>query len=526
MNQNRNIALRPANGEFTVERTTIYVATLLAIAVCAPSANGQEAGVWVSERDEEAGIQIETMEMTLYPRAESNPALKHQLLADGVNLLEGNAATYYLKAEGFFEQTAARDQLTKFYEKSRERSRDEKVPFGELPPHNWLSMQPHELPIEEVKEFLTLTSFQPRFLKEAAQRRRFDLDRNIQGLEDPIEYLLPEIQSMREIARMQSLRCKVAIAEGRIGDAIEILQQQYALGRHLGQDDFLVTNLVGMAITGIAWGDAVALVQHPDTPNLYWAFAALPRPLVDVSHAMSVERQFLYLQFKLLREVDESPRPAGYWQDFLDRLSPQVHTLASEISVPEMDTETTRAMLVGYIAAAYPGAKRYLIEDLGLPREQVEAYPTAQVVFLAMVRYYDSARDDYFKWISIPYWQAREYIENPRFTELAKLKADRVGWSSVPSQLLLPAILAVQGAVARHEQKIVLLQTVEAIRMYGASHAGKLPEKLVDLPVPVPMEPYTGKPMDYEYHGQHAVLIGHKTAGLRYRLILRFADTE
>ncbi|MBC8356290.1 MAG: hypothetical protein H8E66_30290 [Planctomycetes bacterium] len=520
------VAVRSAKGHLFAGRITKYLAMFLAIVVWMSRSDAQEPakqGVWRTERDEQASIQIEIMEMTLTPRAESNPALKHQLLADDFNMLDGNAATYYLKAQGFFEQTVARDRLTEFYEKSRERSRLESKPFGELPPHNWLSMHPGELPIEEVKEFLTLTAFQPRFLKEAAARRRFDLDRNIQGVDDPIGYLLPAIQSMREIARIQSLRCKVAIAEGRLDDAIEILRQQYALARHLGHDDFLVTNLVGMAIASIAWSDALTFVQQADAPNLYWALASLPRPLVDVSHAMSVERHFLYLQLKVLREVDESPRPVGYWQDFLDRLIPQIRTLASDFGIAKQDTETVRAMMVGYIAASYPGAKRYLIEDLGLSREQVEAYPTAQVVFLAMVRYYDSARDYYFKWIRVPYWQSRSVIDDPSFNENSRRSADRVGWSSAPTQILLPAVLAVQRAAARNEQKIALLQTVEAIRMYGAAHEGKLPPNLNDLPVPAPMEPFTGKPLDYEFHSKYAVLNGHAMPGLQYRLVLRFA---
>ena len=80
--------------------------------------------------------------------------------------------------------------------------------------------------------------------------------------------------------------------------------------------------------------------------------------------------------------------------------------------------------------------------------------------------------------------------------------------------------------LARNQQAIVLVQTVEAIRMYGALHDGKLPLTLGDLPVPAPMEPFTGKPVDYEYHRDFAVLNGHKMPGMQYRLVLRFADKD
>ncbi len=57
-------------------------------------------------------------------------------------------------------------------------------------------------------------------------------------MDDVTGYLLSEVQTMRGLARLQTVRCKVAIAEGRLDDAIAILGQQYALARHLGQDVF------------------------------------------------------------------------------------------------------------------------------------------------------------------------------------------------------------------------------------------------------------------------------------------------
>ncbi|MBI2478042.1 MAG: hypothetical protein HYV60_05165, partial [Planctomycetia bacterium] len=464
----------------------------IAAVLCAVQVTGQpseKVDGWLIEHDEQDGIQIHTMELTLHPRAEPIPALKYHLIPDDFDLLDGNAATYYLKAQGFFEQTPARERLSEMHAKARDQARRENRSTAELPPYVWQSMTPDELPVEEVKEFLTLLSFQPMFLKEAAKQRQFQLDRHIRTIQDPINYLLPEVQSMREIARMQSLRCRVAIAEGRIDDALEILGQQYAMARHLGQDDFIVTTLVGVSISDAVWSDALYLVQRSDTPNLYWAFASLPRPLVDVRHAMSVERQFLYLQLKVLREVDEVPRPVGYWQDFLDRLVPQIGSLAGEFGLDEDDPETTRATLVAYIAAAYPGAKRYLIEDLGLSPEQVEAYPIAQVVFLAMIRFYDAMRDDYFKWTTLPSPQSLDRIGIIRRDDTLRKKSDRIGWSAMPTDALLPGINAVNHAVARSQQKLALVQTVEAIRMYGAANDDKLPRTLDDLPVPAPQEP-------------------------------------
>lgn len=72
-------------------------------------------------------------------------------------------------------------------------------------------------------------------------------------------------------------------------------------------------------------------------------------------------------------------------------------------------------------------------------------------------------------------------------------------------------------------QTIALLETVEGVRMYAAAHNGKLPPSLAALPVPAPVDPFTGQPIDYEVLGDRAVLNGHSLPGLRYRLVLRVA---
>lgn len=481
---------------------------------------------WVHTQDEQTGVLLLTKELVLHPAAEPRPALKYRLLPDDFEALPGNAAVYYLKAVGFLEQNPARERLEQFRREAVEKAQREGSDVTNLPPYVWLKTPPHGLPVEEVKEYLSFSSFQLPMLRDAARRRRYDMDRNFREVDDPIAYLLPEVQRMRELARTQSIRCRLAIAEGRLDDAVEIIGQQLALARHVGQDDFLVSNLVGIAIAGIAWDDALHLAQQPEAPNLYWALTAMPKPLVDITHSMAIERQFLYQQIKVLREVDEAPRPVGYWQDFIDRLRGQVGMLASEFGLPsvEQNPELARAAVVSYVAAAYPGAREYLINEWDMPSEQVDAYSTAQVVFLAMVRFYDQWRDDIFKWMHLPVWQFRAKATVSSVDQLMAAKADRYGWCAAPTQLLLPAVLAARTAVARSEQQIALLKTAEAVRMYAAANEGKLPPSLDALSVPAPIEPFTGKPIDYEFLGDRAVVNGHSLPGMRYRLVLRIAS--
>jgi hypothetical protein len=241
---------------------------------------------------------------------------------------------------------------------------------------------------------------------------------------------------------------------------------------------------------------------------------------------MGFERGLLFEQIKLLREVTEEPKPSDYWGVFLDRLAATIGSLSYAMRAPieAKDPQQTRAALVVYVGASYPAARDYLINHWHMPREQVEAYPTAQVVFLAAVRFYEEWRDHTFKWAGVPYWQASA---NPQWrdadTNLAEAAVE-AGFCSMPATLLLPAVLSVMSAEARCGEHIAMLQTVEAIRMHGALHEGQLPASLEDLPVPAPNNPATGKPVDYQLLDDRAVLTGNTYPGIQYRLVVKFAS--
>ena len=96
-----------------------------------------------------------------------------------------------------------------------------------------------------------------------------------------------------------------------------------------------------------------------------------------------------------------------------------------------------------------------------------------------------------------------------------QMECDRIGWASMPVNTFLPAINAARSAQQRMQSQIAMLQTVEAIRLYGAENGGKLPASLANLPVPAPVDPATGKPFLYEVSGDKAVLTGYRFPGLQ-----------
>ncbi len=488
------------------------------------AAEQQREGDWLVEQEDQSYLKIMTRVLSLHPANEPQPALRYRLIPDDFDRTDGNAAVYYLKALGFLEENAARNRLSELRRKAEaEAARKEE---DDWPPDSWRHQAPAKLPKAEVHQFLQLLRFQPPLLREAAHRRSFSLDRNIRSVKDPMLYLLPEINTMRELARHQSLRLRLALAESRVDDAIEILGQQYAMAEHLGQDEFLVSGLVGVAIASISWDDALHVVQHADMPNLYWAIASLPKPLVAMDKAKAYERQFLFEQVKMLRDVDVDPRPAGYWEQFIDRILPELSTLIStegDWRFDSDDPEVARAALVSIIGASYPGAKQYLLQDMKMDKATVEAYPKAQTVFLAMKLYSEYARDERLKWQYVPLHQAESSPLYQQSYEQLQQDQRRLGWITQPVQLALPALNAVAKAQLRAQQNLAMLQTIEAIRLYAANHDGQLPKSLGRLPLPAVLDPLTGKPFIYEHNGDSAVLRGSRAGWVRYQLVIRMA---
>jgi hypothetical protein len=185
-----------------------------------------------------------------------------------------------------------------------------------------------------------------------------------------------------------------------------------------------------------------------------------------------------------------------------------------------------RLATITQVAKAYPDAKRALIAS-GRNAEVVEAMPAVQVVMIESVREYERFRDDLFKWMALPYAEARPGLLRVD-KQLRELRARHKG---IPiAATMLPAILKVHTVTTRLDRRIAALRCIEAIRLYAAAHDGKLPATLDDVKeVPIPTDPMTGKGFQYKVSGDTATLTAGAPGGetvnasntLSYELTLR-----
>lgn len=466
---------------------SIVLAPSLAAAQVLASSGGN-----ASEED-----KAPTIKLVVRPAAEPRIALKYQLLPGVLDRRPGNAAVLYNKI--------AIDLAGKEWDEAQEKAGD------------WLKQPLADLPREEVAKVLSRYEYVLRDLDLAARREQCDWQLPFRE-QDFISMLLPEVQKIRGFARLVALQARLQTAEGRIDEAIRTMQTGFAMARHVAEGPTLINALVGMAVCRMMCDQVRDLIQQPGAPNLYWALTALPQPLISTREAIATELNMLYLSFPELREIDDTRRSLAYWQAFLDKLVKRVCEWSGDGQKPWQ----ARLLVTALAVKGYPMAKRHLIEQ-GRPAQVVEAMPVPQVVALYTMETYNEFRDQTFKWLYVPYWESREGAQQAE----KKLRRECQKREIVPlASMLLPAISAFQLAVARTDRDIAVLRTIEALRLYGAAHDGRLPEKLGDVTaVPIPIDPVYGKPLDYHLEGNTAVLESpappgrsQKSYGLRFEI--------
>jgi hypothetical protein len=422
----------------------------------------------------------EPIRLALHPAPATPPALRYRLLPELIEQKPGNAADLYRKAVPLLKLTA-----------------DDNKQFDE-----WEKLPPERLPVEDVRRLLAGYKEALDLIDQGARREYCDWGLAERLRMSGVNALLPEIQPMREAARLLALRARTEVAEGHFDRAAHTLRTGLTLAKHVGESATLVSCLVGNAVAGVMAAEVDRFVQQPNAPNLYWPLTDLPRPLIDMRKAMEGERVMAYGTFPGVAEV-LADRNAG-------PLSPEKVAQFSKMffALEDRNPLRTKVALAVRLQKKHEAAKRALVAA-GRPREQVEKMPHAQVALLHSFAEYERMYEEALKWQTFPYAEAAPHLRaaNARQDEELKKADDRPVFDL--ATFLLPAMLKVFAARARTDRKFAALRCVEAVRLYAAAHGGKLPPTLADIKeVPVPDDPLTGKPFEYRLAGDKATLRG------------------
>jgi hypothetical protein len=439
--------------------------------------------------------EVEPIRITFRPAAPAGPALRYHLLPALHETTAGNAAERYKRAIAAMKKIG-----------------DATGAGGEL--DDLLELPPGELPRDKARELLKSYAEVFRLADRAARSESCDWGITERVRKMGIGVVLPEVQDMRALALLLALRARLDALEGRTDQAVRDLQTGFAAGRHVADNPTLICSLVGLAITAITAKELDLLLAQEKAPNLYWALADLPKPFIDMRKGMEGERLFFYGTFPGLLEAVNNPDAPPLTPE---QIKPGVKLLVEEFAFGK--DYPSRAAVSLLIRAKHKAAKAAL-EAAGFPRAQVERMPHMEVALLHAAQQYDRLYDEALKWQTFPYPEARKGLEQAK---RAALKARTLGLlpaADAPAlplaTLFVPATQKVWAARARTDRRFAALRCVEAVRLYAAEHGGKLPGKLEDIKdVPVPADPYTGKPFTYRLAGAAATLEGPPPPGER-----------
>jgi hypothetical protein len=482
-----------------MERNVISYCLALALSLAAKV----QADVTVVEGKDDPR---EVVRMTVTPAAAPVPALRYRLMPRDLDLKPGNAAPYYYRAQ--LELKEAMKAIRAKFNEDKELGMWYSTGADATPIA--------KLPLEKVRQASQMfDSIYDNHLKPAFERNDCDWQLNLEdwrGIEI-ISVHLEEFQNSREIARMLALRIRLAIAERRYDDAIELMKQNYRLGHDVAHVPFLVCGLIGMAIDGITDRTLIELIGNPDSPNLYWALGELSNPPIDMRPAVRFEMDFGPRMFPLIHNAETTDHSPQEWNRLFTKMVRDLDTVSGTGEPPQPAGTSLKDLRAGLLAtgiglAGYSHAKQRLIAE-GMDRGRVEKMAVGQVIAIYTERLYRRFADDWENLWQVPYAQsqtlAKQLDQKLEATQPFSGREDRELLPLVT--LLLPALQATREAEVRLDREVASLRVIEALRMYAAAHDGKLPDRLEEInEVPVPNNPATGKPFVYRLENATAIL--------------------
>jgi hypothetical protein len=431
-------------------------------------------------------------DLTVSPRAIERPLMKYRLMPAEYELHDGNAAPILLR-----------------------------LPWEQTP------YFANEVP--KLSEYLDLPLNSPQFqgndvfpffrrIKSAAYRKTADWQYPI-GEQPFGDILLPDIQGARSVVgHGLSAWIRQRLAQGKLDEAREGIRVGLAVVRHYGRTPFAITQLVCCAVDSMFVARIAELVSQPGSPNLYWALTQLPRPLVDVRPSIEMEERFLQMtvpgldDLRQIRTKEEwTGRALAVIQFFREsdqaaRIEPRGNATAFE--------RVVKAARVDLPAWTDGGAKR------------VEEMSDGEAALRWLLDVYNDLMGERAVVGSMD-----PPLAFPRLAEVHTRIKDFQAAMGVQKSYMMIAIVNSYIAPHKLEREIDALRIVEALRHYAAGHGSRLPEsldKITDLPIP--NDPFTGKPFHYEVKDGVATLSGdtvplpdpdREPAAIRYAVRIR-----
>jgi tetratricopeptide (TPR) repeat protein len=204
---------------------------------------------------------------------------RYALLPKAGELVEGDAVPLYDKAVESLPKNIDNNQI-----------------------REWTSDPLSELPLDQVQAFLQQAQPALESIAKASKCKSCNWP-PFQAGTTPAH-----LSEYRQLTFILCLKVRSEIARKQYDEALATLQSGMAMAKHVGEAPTLVQSLVGIAMAAMMLCTVDDLAQAPDSPNLYAALKALPRPLIDVEKPIATETKALDTSTEYTGAVREAMR--------------------------------------------------------------------------------------------------------------------------------------------------------------------------------------------------------------------------
>jgi hypothetical protein len=431
--------------------------------------------------EEPAAAKPAVFALTVSPAAEPVPALKYHLLPPPEELVRGNAAPIYLRV---------------IWEQKPDWHR-----FIREEPRRLLKFSLAEMPLEEAHKAVDAVSNELEQFAAAALRADCDWEYVTEA--DPTRTLLPDAQSMRTFSAAIQLQTRIHVREKDPRAAVAAIGNGMTLASNIAKAPFLVTGLVGLAISESTLGELDQVIGCEGAPNLYWALAELPTHLISFRKGLGTDGSLIRDRFPELAVHDASIDWAA--------LSQRMRAWAVEVAKWELPNKGAAEIDVNVSPARLTMARGELSKISDFSATQTAAMSDAEVEVRYTIALHRVIYDAWRKWYYVPY----DRLPHEVAAQTAQLRSEAQQRELYPLvSLLAPLRGNLRLGQERLERLLARQQAIEALRMHAAAE-GRFPQSLIDVNVvPVPVDPATGKPFAYQLDGDVAVLDVAEPAGM------------
>ncbi|MEM9826569.1 MAG: hypothetical protein AAF958_08260 [Planctomycetota bacterium] len=362
--------------------------------------------------------------------------------------------------------------------------------------NKWLDGPLEVSEVEKVKSFLEKYDLAFGELDRAIPMMRVDYELALENssVEEWFSLSLQEVQSSRELARLISLRAKVAAAEDRWDDHARDVMTLYRLADIVGKtNDFLVTKLVSLALLGIADGLVREASVFDSSPNFYWALASVPESVFGMRDSIEVETLVINRMMNFDVRLPETPigreAAAVLWKELAKEYASAFRLFDStqRLDQPAVDLAS------GLAVVALSGPSREYLRENKSWGSKADDLSGIEAVLRATADQLQVQTGDRLKWALLPRTIRHRYID--RAEQFAGTRSRTPEAMLNPATmiigLLLPAVQAANTATMRYESMHYETATLQALREHAA-RTGELPKSLGEMELPAWPDPIRG----------------------------------